>query len=72
MLSFTHQPFPIGERIFECAENPDLGALKIFTDGQRLVSEGQALALVIRRLLLYGEASDVTEDTTPQITSLRR
>jgi len=52
------------------AENPDLGSTKIFTDGQRQIAEGQTLRLGLRRVLLYGEGSDVVEVTAPQITSL--
>ncbi len=59
----------LGHYLEVTAENPDLGAIKIFTDGQRQIGEGQTLSLALRRLLLYGEGSDVVEDTAPQITN---
>jgi putative spermidine/putrescine transport system ATP-binding protein len=59
----------LGHYVEVTAENPDLGAIKIFTDGQRQIVEGQMLKLGLRRLLLYGEGSDVVEETAPQISS---
>jgi putative spermidine/putrescine transport system ATP-binding protein len=60
----------LGHYLEVTAENPDIGAIKIFTDGQRRVAEGEHLRLALRRLLLYVEGSDVVEETTPQISSV--
>jgi putative spermidine/putrescine transport system ATP-binding protein len=48
---------------------PGLGAVKIFTDGQHSLAEGQGVHLHLRRILVYDEGTPVTEIDAPRIAA---
>jgi putative spermidine/putrescine transport system ATP-binding protein len=61
----------LGHYLEVTVENSEVGAIKVFVDGRRRVQEEGMLHLALRRVLLYGEGSDVVEVESPEITRIQ-
>ncbi len=60
----------LGHYIEVTIDCPGLGAIKVFTDGQHPVRDGQRLSVFLRRILLYADGTRVTEIDTPRLSRL--
>ncbi len=60
----------LGHYLEVTVECPGLGPIKVFTDGQRPVAEGQTLTFHLRRILIYDEGMNIAEIEAPRLTSL--
>ncbi len=60
----------LGHYLEVTVECPGLGPIKVFTDGQRPMAEGQTLNVHFRRILIYDEGMNTAEIEAPRLTSL--
>jgi len=61
----------LGHYLEVTVDCPGVGTVKVFTDGQRPMAEGQGLHIHLRRILAYAEGMDVVEIDLPRLTHLR-
>ncbi len=61
----------LGHYLEVTVDCPGLGPIKVFTDGERPMAEGQTLRLHLRRILVYDEGMNIAEIDAPQLTSLQ-
>ncbi|TMI74545.1 MAG: ABC transporter ATP-binding protein [Bacillati bacterium ANGP1] len=61
----------LGHYLEVTVDGSGVGAIKVFTDGQRPMSEGQSLNVHFRRILVYAEGLPLVEIEMPRLTHLR-
>ena len=60
----------LGHYLEVTVDSPGIGAIKVFTDGQQPMTEGQHLHVHLRRLLVYAEGTSPAEIDKPRLTHL--
>src|SRR5207302_5217495 len=60
----------LGHYLEVTVDSPGVGAIKVFTDGQQPMTEGQHLYVHVRRLLVYAEGTSPAEIDKPRLTHL--
>jgi len=61
----------LGHYLEVTVDCPGVGTIKVFTDGQRPMAEGQHLHVHLRRILVYAEGMNLAEIEMPRLTQLQ-